>query len=133
MSVTVYLVPPVTPHNNSTHIALLTTDFNREEACFYSNKHKIHSIHLESFNDVAVVSGGGQNGISSRSITNGQSPAEGCFLHYVVGLHEQIIHLTVQIHRNGYGSAFGCTIQNGKRHAHSESCITQNVRHHTTF
>ncbi len=66
--------------------------------------------YLESFNNVAVVSGGGHNRISSCGVTDGLSPAEGRFLHYVVGLHEQIIHLTVQINRNGYGSAFGCTI-----------------------
>lgn len=64
--------------------------------------------HLEPLDDVAVVSGGREDRVSPSSVTSRQSPAQSSLLNDVVGLDEQIIHLTVQIHWDSNRSPFSC-------------------------
>lgn len=60
---------------------------------------------LQPLNDVSVVSGCRQAGVSSGSILCRESPAEDALLHNIIGLNKQIVHLTVQVHWDGNGSA----------------------------
>lgn len=66
---------------------------------------KCFFAHLKPFNYVSVVFGGRNCGISSGSGLCWQFPVEEALLDDIVGLDKQVVHLTVQIHRDGDGSA----------------------------
>lgn len=61
--------------------------------------------HLQPLNYVSVVFGCCQAGVSSGRVLGRKSPAEDAFLHHVIGLDKQVVHLTVQVHRDGNSSA----------------------------
>ena len=69
--------------------------------------------YLQSLDDVPVVPGSGQNRVSAGSIAGRQPPVHGGFLHEVVGLEEEVVDLTVQVHGNGNGPALGYTGEMG--------------------
>ncbi len=63
--------------------------------------------HLQPLNDVPVIFGSGERWVSSGRVASWYPPIEDGFLYHIVGLHEQVVHLTVQIHRDGDRSALG--------------------------
>lgn len=67
--------------------------------------------YLQSLNDVPVVPGSSHHRIPAGSIASRESPAHGCLLDNVVGFYKQVVHLVVQVHRDGYRSAFGWRVQ----------------------
>lgn len=69
--------------------------------------------YLQSLDDVPVVPGSGQDRVSARCIAGRQPPVHGGFLHEVVGLEEEVVDLTVQVHGNGNGPALGCRGETG--------------------
>lgn len=74
----------------------------------------VHARHyLQSLNDIPVVSGSCQDGVSASSVSGCQPPVHGSFLHNVVGLEEEVVDLAVQVHRDSNGPALGCTRKRG--------------------
>ena len=69
--------------------------------------------YLQSLDDVPVVPGSGQDRVSARCVAGRQPPVHGGFLHEVVGLEEEVVDLTVQVHGNGNGPALGCRGETG--------------------
>lgn len=71
---------------------------------------RTYTSYLQPLYDVPVVPWCGHHRVSAGSIANRKSPAHGCLLDNVVGFHKQVVHLVVQVHRDGYCSAFGCKV-----------------------
>lgn len=60
---------------------------------------------LQSLNYVPVVFRCCQAGVSSGGVLGRKSPAEDAFLHHIIRLDKQVVHLTVQVHWDGNSSA----------------------------
>lgn len=60
---------------------------------------------LQPLDDVPVVFGRREAGVSSGRVLGRKPPAEDALLHHVVGLDKQVVHLTVQVYWDGNGSA----------------------------
>jgi len=60
---------------------------------------------LQPLYDVPVVLGGGQARVSPGGVLGREPPVEDALLHHVVGLDKQVVHLAVQVHRDGDGPA----------------------------
>lgn len=67
--------------------------------------------HLKPLDDVPVVPRCGHPRVSAGSIASRESPTHGRLLDNVVGFDKQIVHLVVEVHGDGYRSAFGCENQ----------------------
>lgn len=63
--------------------------------------------HLQPLNDVPVIFGSGERRVSSGRVASGQPPVEDGFLYNIVGFHKEVVHLAVQVHRDGDRSALG--------------------------
>lgn len=60
---------------------------------------------LQPLNDVSVVFGSRQAGVSAGRVLGRKSPAQDALLHHIVGLDKQVVHLAVQVHWDGDSSA----------------------------
>lgn len=63
--------------------------------------------YLQPLNDVPVIFGSRERRVPSGCVASRHSPIEDGLLYHIVGLHKQVVHLAVQIHRNGDRSALG--------------------------
>lgn len=66
-----------------------------------------YATNLQLFNDVSVVFRGAKARLSPGRVLSRLLPVEERLLYHVIGLDEQVVHLTVEVHRDGDRSALG--------------------------